>query len=167
MADSQTNRNEFFTVKVGSRYHGGYEPVKSEVVIDNRKPSMYHSERTRQGGKIISTTRSYCWSHRRSAYNQARMDRDRRKGTAATYLSPPPRKETQVIEKLTGQYVPVLVDSIWEAKKFKRQSQAKSACEKLESYYSAAGVVVKIERGDHNERPSNAKRQDHGTSQGA
>lgn len=151
-SDEKLPRGSYFYIQVGHRFYGGEIAETIQVTVSNREPVVRYYEK---GGKP-SIALQQRWAESRGGYpfrrgsSHARYDRDKRKGTLATYSKPLPRAEKTIKNEFTGKLSPKLVDTIQEAKHFRRQDRVNSACERLKACYEGLDVkvTIKMEKGD-------------------
>lgn len=151
-SDEKLPRGSYFYIQVGHRFYSGEIAETVEVTVDNQEPVVRYYEK---GGKpSIALQRR--WEANRANYpfrrgaGRARYERDQRKGSLPTYFKPRQCVEKSTKSEFTGRLSPKLVDTVEEAKKFRRQDRVNSACERLKACYEGLDVkvTIKMEKGD-------------------
>jgi hypothetical protein len=163
-SDGKLPRGSFFYITVGHRFYGGEAVEIKEIQSDPSRfiPLSYYDKGRKPSRDFLRYQREN-WYNRRSRGDQSsRARRDARKKTTATYAKAPPRVERVTIKEFTGVSMPRLVDSVDEAKRFRHQSRADSACERLRVCYKDIDVKISIHcyKEKSSEHPSGSQRQD-------
>lgn len=151
-SDEKLPRGSYFYIQVGHRFYGGEIAETIEVTVSNQEPMVRYFEK--DGNPSIALQQR--WAESRVGYpfrrgpNRTRYERDHRKGTLPTYSKPLPPIEKSIKNEFTGKLSPKLVDTIEEAKKFRRQDRVNSTCERLRKCYEGLDVkvTIKMENGE-------------------
>lgn len=128
-ANDKLPRGSYFYIQVGDRIYAG-EQLETTNVERRVPPPPYDDFRS--------------YSYIRRGTSKARSQRDKRKGTTPNYLKPYRRADPIICKELTGYKNPRLVDTVEQAKQFRKKESALKACKRLESVYSELDIKVSV-----------------------
>ncbi len=129
-ANDKLPRGSYFYIQVGDRIYAGEQLETVEVERRPDRPVAYDDFRS--------------YSYIRRGSSKARSQRDKRKGTTPNYLKPYRRADPIISKELTGYKNPRLVDTVEQAKQFRKKESALKACKRLESVYSELDIKVSV-----------------------
>lgn len=152
-SDEKLSRGSYFYIQVGHRFYAGDVAEAIEVEVDpTDKPVLSHYSKDGSWSQQYRERlrNQYWWTSRSRGPRGARAARDARKKSTPTYAKPRERPEKIIRKEFTGKLTPKLVDTIQEAKQYRRQDRVNSACERLKACYEGLDVKISVryEKGE-------------------
>jgi len=146
-SDQKLPRGSFFYVQIGSRFYAGEQALIVEKEIDPRFASTltYHDKNGSFSREYLRNIKNRWGLSRGLGPRGPRAARNARKGKNPNYAKSDRITSEKIKQKhFTNQLSPKLVDTVDEAKKYRRIFQAQKACERLKVVYGSLGINVSI-----------------------
>lgn len=146
-------RGSYFYIQVGHRFFASFQDLSEEKEIEDNFPpiSFFTKDGKRSPALETYQRKKYGYYTQKLGPRGRRATRDLRKKTLPSYAKTAPIVISKVkFKKSVGKLSPRLVDSVDQAKKYRRLSQAKNACEKLKRTYGSlvTNIQVRFYQGD-------------------
>ena len=146
-ASEKLPRGSYFYIQVGHRFFSGFSEMSQTREIGVIFPPItFYTKDGKTTPELEKYHRQkYGFYSQKSGPRRRRAARDRRKGSLPSYSISPPQPPSKInIREKSGLLEPRLSDSLDQAKRYRRLSQAKNACEKLKRSYGSLVTNIQV-----------------------